>query len=101
MTYPGYEHVQWLAVIEAIEPETRFAYSWHPYAAEPGYDYSQEERTMVEFRLEEIADGTRLHVVESGFDKVPEARRAEAFRRNEGGWSQQMQNIAEYVFAHP
>ena len=97
MLYPGYEHVQWDALIEAIEPETRFAYRWHPYAVDSRRDYSDEERTTVEFRLEETTDGTRLYVTESGFSKIPEARRAEAFRANEGGWTQQMQNIAEYV----
>jgi hypothetical protein len=38
-----------------------------------------------------------LTVTESGFDKIPSARRAEAFRRNDGGWAQQMKNIEAYV----
>jgi uncharacterized protein YndB with AHSA1/START domain len=60
-------------------------------------DYSKEEPTLVEFRLEETAKGTRVTVTESGFEKVPEARRAEAFRMNDRGWEQQMKNIEEYV----
>jgi hypothetical protein len=60
-------------------------------------DYSKEEPTLVVFTLEKQGDGTRLELVESGFDKVPAARRAEAFRMNDGGWSQQMVNIDKYV----
>jgi uncharacterized protein YndB with AHSA1/START domain len=54
-------------------------------------------RTVVTFTLEETPDGTRLTVVESGFDRIPLARRAEAFRMNEGGWTEQLQNIARHV----
>ena len=43
--------------------------------------------------------GTALTVVESGFDRIPAARRAEAFRMNEGGWAEQLQNIERHVAA--
>jgi hypothetical protein len=36
-------------------------------------------------------------VVESGFDNIPVARRAEAIRMNTGGWEGQMANIQKYV----
>jgi hypothetical protein len=39
--------------------------------------------------------------VESGFDKRPIARRAEAFRMNEGGWAEQIKNIERYVHENP
>ncbi|HZL25254.1 MAG TPA: SRPBCC family protein [Acidobacteriaceae bacterium] len=99
MTWPGYEHVQWAAVVQKVEPETLFSFTWHPYAIDPKIDYSGETPTLVEFTLEETAAGTLLRVVESGFDKVPSHRRAEAFMRNEGGWTSQMKNIAAYVAA--
>jgi uncharacterized protein YndB with AHSA1/START domain len=97
MTHPGYEHVHWHAVVKAIEPERRFAFSWHPYAIEPDVDYSDEPPTLVEFTLEPIAGGTRLHVVESGFDKIPAGRRPEALRMNTGGWEAQVRNIKKHV----
>jgi hypothetical protein len=53
--------------------------------------------TLVEFRLAEAADGTLLTVVESGFDRIPQARRDEAFRMNDGGWTAQVRNIQRYV----
>ena len=60
-------------------------------------DYSQEPRTLVEFELDEIPEGTRIRVTESGFDQIPLARRAEAFRMNSGGWAAQLVNVATYV----
>ena len=97
ITYPGYEHVTMEMQIERLEPERLFAYRWHPYAIEPGVDYASEPTTLVEFRLDEVPRGTRLTVVESGFDRLPKGRRDEAFRMNEGGWSEQMANIERHV----
>lgn len=101
ITWPGYEHLVWEAVVQAIEPQSYFSFTWHPYAVDPSFDYSKEKPTLVEFRLEPTATGTLLSVTESGFENVPEARRAEAFLRNDGGWTQQMKNIEVYVAARP
>jgi uncharacterized protein YndB with AHSA1/START domain len=97
ITWPGYEHLQWEAVVKAIEPERLFSFTWHPYAVDPKMDYSKEPQTLVEFRLETTAKGTLLTVTESGFDQIPASRRAEAFMRNDGGWAQQMENIERHV----
>jgi len=97
ITYPGYEHVKWEATIEAMEPERLFAFAWHPYAVDPTLDYSKEPTTRVEFRLEPRGAGTLLIVTESGFDAIPKERRFEAYRMNDGGWSEQIKNIAAHV----
>ena len=78
-------------------PERLFSFTWHPYAVEPGVDYAGEPPTLVEFRLEPRGEGTLLTVTESGFDRIPAHRRDEAFRMNDGGWTQQMQNIKRHV----
>jgi uncharacterized protein YndB with AHSA1/START domain len=101
ITHPGYEHLQWEAVVKAMEPERLFSFTWHPYAIDPKVDYSTEPQTLVEFRLEKTAQGTLLMVTESGFDKIPAGRRPEAFRMNENGWAQQMKNIERYVAEKP
>ena len=97
ITHPGYEHVTWKARILKMEPPRLFSFSWHPYAVDPNHDYSGETPTIVEFHLEPVAKGTRLTIVESGFDAVPKTRRAEAFRMNEGGWTKQVENIKTHV----
>ena len=101
VTYPGYEHLNWEVVVEKIEPERLLAFKWHPYAVDPKSDYSAEAPTLVEFRLEPAPKGTLLTVTESGFDTIPPHRRMEAFRMNEGGWSEQMKNIERYVTQKP
>jgi uncharacterized protein YndB with AHSA1/START domain len=97
ITHPGYEHVRMEIVVQKIEPERLFSYTWHPYAIDPKVDYSGETPTLVEFTLEKSANGTLLVVTESGFDKIPSERRAEAFLMNDNGWAQQVKNIESYV----
>jgi uncharacterized protein YndB with AHSA1/START domain len=101
ITHPGYEHLVIEVDVERMEPEHLFSLRWHPYAVDPQQDYSNEPTTLVEFELEEVPEGTRIRVTESGFDQIPLARRAEAFRMNSNGWAQQMQNIARYVAQTP
>lgn len=97
ITYPGYEHVTWEATVQKIEHERLFSFTWHPYAIDPKVDYSQESPTLVEFRLEGTPSGTLLLLTESGFGGIPSDRGVEAFRMNEGGWTEQMKNIERYV----
>ncbi len=97
ITHPGYEHLTMEVRVERIEPERYFAFRWHPYAVDPTVDYSAEPMTLVEFRLDDADSGTLLTIVESGFDRIPLARRAEAFRMNEQGWAEQARNIDRYV----
>jgi uncharacterized protein YndB with AHSA1/START domain len=97
VTYSGYEHLRWEAVVQRMEPERLFSFTWHPYAIDPNTDYSGESSTLVEFTLEPTATGTRLRIVESGFDKLPPHRRDEAFRMNDRGWGIQAENIARHV----
>lgn len=96
-THPGYEHVTLEMQIDRIEPERYFSYRWHPYAVDATVDYSAEPATLVEFTLEEANGGTVLTIVESGFDRIPAARRAEAFRMNDAGWTGQLKNIERHV----
>jgi uncharacterized protein YndB with AHSA1/START domain len=99
ITHPGYEHIVFEMIIERMDAQAVFTYRWHPYAVEPTVDYSKEPTTLVEFKLEEAEGGTRLTLVESGFDSIPEHRRAEAFRMNDQGWTEQMENIRRHVEA--
>jgi uncharacterized protein YndB with AHSA1/START domain len=97
ITYPGYEHLVADITIERMEPERLFSYRWHPAAVDAKVDYSDEPTTLVEFHLEPAKEGTLLTVVESGFDRIPVARRGEAFRMNDEGWTEQMKNIERHV----
>jgi len=101
ITYPGYEHVKWEALVQAMEPERLFSFTWPLIKsvdpANYSADYSTAPRTLVEFRLEKNATGTLLTLTESGFENIAADWRLEAFRRNDGGWTEQMKNIEGYV----
>jgi len=84
-------------IVDRIEPQHLFSFRWHPYALEPGVDYSTEPTTLIVFTLEEQSNGVLLTVTESGFDQIPLARRAKAFAANEGGWSKQMTLIEKHL----
>lgn len=99
MTFPGAENMVMEIKVESIEPKTRFAYFWRPYAVKPDIDYSKETPTLVEFILEPMGEGVRLTVTESGFENVPEYRRAEALQMNTRGWTVQVENIKAYAEA--
>src|SRR3546814_16069612 len=93
ITYPGYEHIRWRSVVQEMVPERLFSFTWHPYAIEPGVDYSDEPPTLVEFRLEPSGDGTLLTVTESGFDPTPAHPPDEAFRLHYDGWTEPVPHI--------
>ncbi|MGC1302725.1 MAG: SRPBCC family protein [Caulobacteraceae bacterium] len=97
ITYRGYEHVKWEAEVQGMEPPRLFSFTWHPYAVDPNQDYSQEPPTLVEFRLEPLGEGTRLSVVETGFDKLPPARRPDALRMNDSGWTEELGSVKAHV----
>jgi uncharacterized protein YndB with AHSA1/START domain len=92
-----YEGMPFEITIETIEPERHFSFRWHPFAIDPKVDYSNEPTTLVAFTLEDSADGILLTVIESGFDRIPLARRAEAFTANEGGWTMVITLIAKHL----
>src|SRR5829696_1284438 len=89
VTYPGYEHMRFEVMVEQMEPERLFSWRW-----QPGGDSNPdpaEPTTLVVFELEEVPEGTRLTVTETGFDRIPVARRAKAYRENDEGWAGQFE----------
>ncbi len=97
MTYPGYEHCPWRAVIERMDHERILSFRWHDFDESSGIDISEQPMTRVEFHLEPTTDGTRLTITESGFDAIPVPRRIEVLRGNTKGWDVQANNIATHL----
>jgi uncharacterized protein YndB with AHSA1/START domain len=83
--------------VQRIEPMRRFSFRWHPFAIDPGTDYSKEPTTLVLFEVRSVPDGTELTISESGFDQIPLARRAQAFAANDAGWAHQARLISKYL----
>ncbi len=92
----AYEGIEFEIRVERVEPERVFSFRWtHPEA--PGADISAAPATLVEFTLEERAEGTLLTVIESGFEQIPLERRAAMFAENEQGWSIQARLIEAHL----
>lgn len=83
--------------VERIEPMSLLSFRWHPFAIDRAVDYSQEPMTLVTFTLTPSDGGTMLAIVESGFDAIPIARRADAFEANDEGWSLMVQLVEKYL----
>jgi len=97
ITMEGYDHLTMDIKIESMEPERFVAWRWGASNGEgeplPGF----EEALLVTFELDEVEGGTRVRLVESGYDAVPPELRGPAYRGNDEGWTEQLQNIRKYV----
>lgn len=96
-TYPGHESQPWEMKIECMEEMRLFSFIWGDIGS-----ISQgtgEPPTLVEFHLEAEGEGTRLKIIESGFDALSYPRRLDVFRENTQGWQEQACNIVDYLNA--
>lgn len=100
-TYEGHEHITMEFEVEAVEEGKRITLRWHPNAVDPNLDYSSEPTTKIVFELAPSDGGTMLTITESGFDKIPAARRESAFRGNSEGWEHQAKAVADYLSRSP
>jgi uncharacterized protein YndB with AHSA1/START domain len=88
------EHGTTHARVVDVEPHRRFSYRW---AAEAESEQIEGNSTLVEFTLDPTGDGTRLRVVESGFEELSESdeqlrKRVEG---NSEGWEIQLGRVRD------
>jgi uncharacterized protein YndB with AHSA1/START domain len=80
--------------VERVEEPTAFGFTWRI----DGLPDDDPRRTYVEFTLEPIPTGTRLHLVETGFAQLgPGEHRAQ--RGNSSGWDHELGDLAAYLDA--
>jgi uncharacterized protein YndB with AHSA1/START domain len=79
--------------VEAAKPYEYFAYRWVPGRAGIIGDVMKVPNTLVEFRIEETGDGTRVTLKESGFASLPAEVAEESLRDNSGGWNIMMDRL--------
>ena len=82
------EHGDFPLRVEKVVPPTYLTYRW--VSAFPGEELREDNSTLVEFTLTPEGDGTRLRVVESGFDRLPtsDENRANVVKDHTAGWEQ-------------
>jgi len=82
--------------VEAVEPPRRFAFRW----VQPQGSIARPENSMlVEFTLEPEGEGTRLRVVESGFDKIDwsDEQKASYAERHTDGWESLLGRLRDFA----
>ncbi|MFE1771229.1 SRPBCC family protein [Streptomyces sp. NPDC059008] len=92
------EYGQFPTTIVKVDPPHYFSYRWA--SAHPGEVAVEGNSTLVEFTLTPEGDGTRLRVVETGFEEIviPEERIPTAgYDSHSAGWSGQAENIKQYA----
>jgi uncharacterized protein YndB with AHSA1/START domain len=88
--------------VEAVEPPHRFAYRWLLDSA-AGAQPTPANSTLTEFTLAAEGDGTRVAVVESGFDALDleAAEKAARLAAHTSGWPLELGELAEYAAGIP
>lgn len=98
VTYPGHEGLPFWARVEVMDEPYRFSFVWPvDESVQPDDPRLDDKVTTVEFLLEPSGDGSKLTVRETGFEKLPEEKRLQAFRDNQEGWDAQTKNIMNFV----
>jgi uncharacterized protein YndB with AHSA1/START domain len=82
-----------------VEAPRRFSYRWSVLRESFDSEPAEGNSTLVEFTLEAAGEGTRLRVVESGFDKLfaDPAKQDERAEDNRKGWASELDELREYA----
>ncbi|GAA2605430.1 SRPBCC domain-containing protein [Actinomadura fulvescens] len=78
-----------VATVAIVEPPHRFAFRW----AIEGLPQEDALRTLVEFTLEPVAEGTRLRLVESGFAQAADEVARAAHTTNDRVWDVKLADL--------
>lgn len=85
--------------VEAFEPMTEVSYRWgndDASSAAPG-PLDEDHSTVFTFTLEEVADGTQLTVVETGFENTSDP--AANMESHRGGWDAELDKLVALLEA--
>jgi uncharacterized protein YndB with AHSA1/START domain len=82
-----------------VEAPRRFSYRWSVLRESFDSEPAEGNSTLVEFTLQAEGDGTRLRVVESGFDKLfaDPAKQGERAEDNRKGWASELDELRDYA----
>ncbi|MFB4197304.1 SRPBCC domain-containing protein [Streptomyces carpaticus] len=83
------------ATLTVVDPPHRFAFTW-PLQ---GFPPDNAPRTVVEFTLEPVTEGTRLRLVESGFAQAAAGTARSARETNSRGWDAELAELVGHLDA--
>lgn len=94
-TFNWTEHGYSRAIVEAIEPKTRFAYRWENTGVDQSLPIKDVPKTLVTFLLEEVAGGIQLTLTEVGFNSLPSPKTV--FEGNSTGWDTELGELRAFI----
>jgi len=88
--------------VETVEPPHRFAYRWL-HTSDAPEQATPANSTLTEFTLAAEGGGTRVSVVESGFDALDldDAARSELFGSHSRGWAIELGELVDHAAGFP
>ncbi|GAA2543791.1 SRPBCC domain-containing protein [Mycolicibacterium diernhoferi] len=89
-------HGKFRVRVEQVDKHRLLVYRW---AREADTDPVAGNSTVVRIELAEIDGGTRLALLESGFEELDNPSVAHA--ENEGGWTSELGELVEFLAAAP
>lgn len=96
LTFAGHGKSQIYVV--AAQPFEYFAYRWLPGSAgTTDADILSVPNTLVEFRIEESVEGTKVTLRESGFASLPAEVAEQSFGENTGGWEYMIDRLEKLL----
>ena len=81
--------------VERVEEPRVFGFTWRV----DGVPADDPRRTYVEFTLEPVAGGTRVHLRESGFAQLDRELHTQAFESHSSGWTSELGELMVYLDA--
>ena len=92
----GWEEDLFRGIIAGISPKYRFAYRWEAGKNNQETPFAEIHTTLVTFNLDEVPEGTRLTMVETGFADLPENLKLRQFEENTSGWNAELKDLQDY-----
>ena len=85
--------------IEQLDPLRSISYRWGNDNAASTGSIDEDHSTVFRFTLEPVDGGTRLTVVETGFDTLTDP--AASMEGNRGGWNSELDELVAYLEGTP
>jgi len=83
------------AIIETIDPKSRFAYRWENEGVDQTKPLAEVPKTLVTFLLADVDGGTELTVIETGFLSLPTPK--VNFDTNSTGWDTELNELQAFL----
>ncbi|MDB5169359.1 MAG: Aha1 domain superfamily [Candidatus Saccharibacteria bacterium] len=91
------EHGKNQIYVESAKPHEYFAYRWIPGSRHFIGDVLSQPNTLVEFIIQEVENGTRVTLKETGFASLPAEVRDQKLAENTGGWDYMLNRLKELL----